>query len=354
MVVRTEVEVFVLVCLKLAVGIDRDRRALELLQAVIARRDHVRLQHVLVLRRGVERGRIRHGDGERAHAAAKLRSNVVHGVGIGADGVLVAIGDLHGAVAHDEHGAELLCSSVGILRLGGLSRLRRLGGVGGRPARPAGLGRGRGRRIVRRRQGFAVVGCAAVHIDDELRAVLRAAAEVIEAVERAVRTHQLFAVRERIGKIVAVIRGVAAVEHGGERQLRAGLQLAPLGFGIGRILVQQGIQADAEHAGQQQAGQDGVDSFHAEHLRGSELRIHGRRTRRTDKGHRAQPQQQDEEQKDAGKVNAFFHRHGAAAVGTPHAEQAAPDKAEPARKHGRTDEAGQEQRQRVFELQRNT
>ena len=30
-VVRTEVEVFVLVCLKLAVGIDRDRRALELL-----------------------------------------------------------------------------------------------------------------------------------------------------------------------------------------------------------------------------------------------------------------------------------------------------------------------------------
>lgn len=71
-VVRTEVEVFVLVCLKLAVGIDRDRRALELLQAVIARRDHVRLQHVLVLRRGVERGRIRHGDGERAHAAASF------------------------------------------------------------------------------------------------------------------------------------------------------------------------------------------------------------------------------------------------------------------------------------------
>ena len=68
----------------------------------------------------------------------------------------------------------------------------------------------------------------------------------------------------------------------------------------------------------------------------------------------AQPQQQDEEQEDAGKVNALFHRHGAAAVGTPHAEQAAPDTAEPARKHGRTDEAGQEQRQRVFELQRNT
>ena len=63
---------------------------------------------------------------------------------------------------------------------------------------------------------------------------------------------------------------------------------------------------------------------------------------------------QDVEQEDAGNVNALFHRNGATAVGTPHAEQAAPDKAEPARKHGRTDEAGQEQRQRVFELQRNT